>query len=135
MVGLYNPYPLALPPPGGDLNTGLFNSLLSGDAKTVGGLFANPLPRFNPGGFASESSDIPSICEYTAMCPGGIYNPASPEADIHPTPVGYAVMAEVIDGLFTPPGPAGATGATGENRRPSGPTGPKVPKVPEGGRR
>ncbi len=30
------------------------------------------------------------------MCPGGTFNPASPEADIHPTKLGYLVMAEVV---------------------------------------
>jgi hypothetical protein len=27
------------------------------------------------------------------MCPGGVFNPASPNADIQPTKAGYAAMA------------------------------------------
>ena len=30
------------------------------------------------------------------MCPGGTYNPASKHADIHPTGLGYGVLAAVI---------------------------------------
>ena len=118
VVGLYNPYPLALPSPGGDTTTALFNSALqSFVAKIPNAVFANPLTRFNPG--STEAEDLPTICAYTAMCPGGTYNPASPEADIHPTTLGYAVMAETISSQFGPAGPRGVTGATG----PTGATG------------
>ena len=130
-VGLYNPYPLALPPPGGDASSTAFNTLVANETKLVpGAVFASPLPRFNPATvtFGPESEDIPTICAYTAMCPGGVYNPASTEADIHPTTLGYAVMAEVIDALFVPTGPAGATGATG----PAGKEGKEGPEGPEG---
>jgi hypothetical protein len=40
--------------------------------------------------------DLPTICAFTAMCPGGTFNPASPNADIHPTKLGYGVMAGVL---------------------------------------
>ena len=30
------------------------------------------------------------------MCPGGIFNPASPFADIHPTDIGYATLAGIV---------------------------------------
>jgi lysophospholipase L1-like esterase len=118
LVGLYNPFPLVLPAPGGDASTAFFNSQLQSDAaKIPNAVFANPLTRFNPG--PAEVEDLPTICAYTAMCPGGTYNPTSPEADIHPTTLGYAVMAETISSQFGQPGPRGVTGATG----PTGPTG------------
>ena len=124
VVGQYNPYPLALPSPGGDKSASTFNNFLSFYAGKDGVLFTAPLARFNPYSLTfkgSEAEDLPTICAYTAMCPGGTYNPSSPEADIHPTTLGYAVMGEVISALFTPStegkegkqGPAGATGATG----------------------
>ena len=52
-------------------------------------------PLFNPSGIfgGSEYGDIPTVCAFTAMCPGGKFDPASHEADIHPTKLGYAVMA------------------------------------------
>lgn len=43
-----------------------------------------------------EAADIPTVCAFTAMCPGGEFNPASPNADIHPTRAGYAAMAGVV---------------------------------------
>jgi lysophospholipase L1-like esterase len=122
LVGLYDPYPLVLPAPGGDRTLAAFNSALASVAEKVPGtIFANPEPRFNPsivtGG--PETEDLTSICAYTAMCPGGTYNPTSKEADIHPTTLGYAVMAEGITDLFAPTGATGAAGATGA----TGPTG------------
>ena len=60
-------------------------------------------PAFNPSGFfgGPESGDIPVICKLTAMCPGGTFSPGSPAADIHPTKLGYQVMAgfELVDFL------------------------------------
>lgn len=32
--------------------------------------------------------------------PGGEFNPASPEADIHPTKAGYAAMAGVVGATY-----------------------------------
>jgi lysophospholipase L1-like esterase len=103
LVGLYNPYPLVLPAPGGDKTTAGLDTVLAGVAAKVSNTsFANPEPLFNPyivlGG--SEEIDLPTICALTAMCPGGTYNPTSPEADIHPTTLGYATMATVVGAEF-----------------------------------
>ena len=43
-----------------------------------------------------ETGDIPTVCLLTAMCPGGTHDPASPAADIHPTTLGYGVLAGLI---------------------------------------
>ena len=96
LVGTYNPYPTVLPPPGGDRDLAALNSLLASTAAAVpGASFANSEPSFNPsillGG--PETLDLPTVCAFTAMCPGGRFNPASPRADIHPTKLGYTVMA------------------------------------------
>ncbi len=103
LLGLYNPYPEVLPAPGGDASTAEFNAALAAVASTVPGVsFANPEPAFNPAGVAGkpESGDLPTICAFTAMCPGGTYNPTSPNADIHPTTLGYAVLAGFIGAEF-----------------------------------
>lgn len=96
VIGNYNPYPTILPAPGGDKSLALFNEALSAaTAKVAGTSFTSVEPLFNgPGYFGrAETGDIPTICAFTAMCPGGTFNPASPEADIHPTKLGYGVMA------------------------------------------
>ena len=97
LIGAYNPYPTVVP--GGDKLTAFFASLPAKAAAEVPNTsFANNLPVFNPSGTfgGPESGDIPTICAFTAMCPGGTFNPASPEADIHPTKLGYAVFAGVV---------------------------------------
>jgi len=94
-VGAYNPYPTVLPPPGGDVTTAALGSALESVVASVpGASYANNLKSFNYSGThgKGEAGDIPTICAYTAMCPGGTFNPASPEADIHPTKLGYLVM-------------------------------------------
>jgi lysophospholipase L1-like esterase len=99
LIGLYNPYPTVLPAPGGDKTTAALNVALAGVAATVPGTsFANPEPPFNPSILIGlpETTDLPTICAFTAMCPGGTFNPASPNADIHPTDLGYGVMAGVV---------------------------------------
>lgn len=96
VIGNYNPYPTLLPPPGGDRSLALLNEAIAGATATVKATsFTTVEPLFNPSGFFGkpESGDIPTICAFTAMCPGGSFNPASPEADIHPTKLGYSVMA------------------------------------------
>jgi len=131
LVGQYNPYPAVLPPPGADKSAAVYNIFLANYASKIpGAVFADPLTRFNPSSVTKgpETEDIPTICAYTAMCPGGVFNPASPEADIHPTTLGYAVLAESISSLFGPTGPQGVTGATGAE----GSTGPAGPAGPEG---
>jgi len=98
MVGLYNAFPL-VPTEGADKLTVALDSAFEKAAQAVPGVsFANPMPLFNPSIFLGlpETFDLYTICAFTAMCPGGNYNPASPEADIHPTNLGYAVMAGVV---------------------------------------
>jgi lysophospholipase L1-like esterase len=99
LLGLYNPYPEVLPAPGGDKTTAALNTALASVAAAVPDTsFANPEPAFNPSIItgAPETTDLPTICAFTAMCPGGTYNPTSPNADIHPTTLGYAVMAGAL---------------------------------------
>jgi lysophospholipase L1-like esterase len=103
LIGLYNPYPTVLPAPGGDQTTAALNTALAGVAAAVPGTsFANPEPPFNPSIVTGlpEATDLPTICAFTAMCPGGTFNPASPNADIHPTKLGYGVMAGVLGVAF-----------------------------------
>ena len=95
LMGLYNPFPTVVP----DAATAALNAAEASVAGKVSGVsFANPLPLFNPSVITGgpETQDIPTICAFTAMCPGGVYNPASPKADIHPTKLGYGVLAGVI---------------------------------------
>jgi lysophospholipase L1-like esterase len=103
LIGLYNPYPTVLPAPGGDKTTAALNTALAKVATAVPDTsFANPEPPFNPSILtgAPETTDLPTICAFTAMCPGGTFNPTSPNADIHPTTLGYAVMAGVLGADF-----------------------------------
>jgi len=96
VIGNYNPYPTVLPPPGGDKSLALLNEAIAGvTAKVKGTSFTTVEPLFNTSGYfgKSETGDIPTICAFTAMCPGGTFNPLSPLADIHPTKLGYGVMA------------------------------------------
>ena len=95
-MGLYNPYPAVLP--GGDMLTKTLNTTLRSVVTGLGAHFADPLPVFNPASVTggNELADIPSICLFTNMCPGGTFNPASPLADIHPTDTGYAKLAEIV---------------------------------------
>ena len=103
VLGLYNPYPTVLPAPGGDFATAQLNSALAAVTKSVpGASFADPEPGFNPAGVAGkpETGDIPVICALTGMCPGGTFSPGSPSADIHPTTLGYAVLAGFVAADF-----------------------------------
>jgi lysophospholipase L1-like esterase len=98
VIGNYNPFPTVQAAPGGDAALkGLNEILAQATGKTPGASFTSVEPAFNApgffGGFEKEAGDIPIICKFTAMCPGGTFNPASPEADIHPTKLGYSVMA------------------------------------------
>jgi lysophospholipase L1-like esterase len=97
MVGLYNPYP-DYPSEGSDRITEGLDKALETAASSVPGppiSFANPLPLFNPSTVLGppESTDLKTICVLTAMCPEGKFNPAG---DIHPTKLGYQVMAGVV---------------------------------------
>jgi len=82
VLGLYNPFGEKLP--GGDALTAQLNEVEKQVATTVGARFADPLPFFNPPGALEE----PTICLLTNMC--------TPLEDIHPTDLGYAVLAGVI---------------------------------------
>jgi lysophospholipase L1-like esterase len=104
LMGIYNAFPAVVKPDGtGDKAIAAFNAAeASVAAKVPGTSFANPLPLFNPSGSSGgpETGDIPTICAFTAMCPGGVYNPASPKADIHPSKLGYAVLAGDVGFTF-----------------------------------
>jgi lysophospholipase L1-like esterase len=97
LLGYFNAFPTALPPPGGDKAIAAVNAVLAGVAAKVSGVsFANPLPFFNPSVITGrpETQDIPTICAFTAMCPGGTFNPVT--GDLHPNKLGYAVLAGVV---------------------------------------
>jgi lysophospholipase L1-like esterase len=82
VLGLYNPFGEKLV--GGDALTADLNEVMSKVAAGVGARFADPLPVFNPPGKLEE----PTICLLTNMC--------TPLEDIHPTDLGYAVLAGLI---------------------------------------
>jgi lysophospholipase L1-like esterase len=82
VLGLYNPFGEKLP--GGNALTAQLNEVMDKVAEAVGARFADPLPVFNPPGAFEE----PTICLLTNMC-------KKPE-DIHPTDLGYAVLAGLI---------------------------------------
>jgi len=82
VLGLYNPFGEKLP--GGNALTAQLNEVMDKVAEAVGARFADPLPVFNPPGKLEE----PTICLLTNMC-------KTPE-DIHPTDLGYGVLAGLI---------------------------------------
>ncbi len=82
VLGLYNPFGEKLP--GGNTLTAQLNEVMEKVASAVGARFADPLPIFNPPGALEE----PTICLLTNMC-------KTPE-DIHPTDLGYGVLAGLI---------------------------------------
>jgi lysophospholipase L1-like esterase len=98
-VSQYNPYPTVLQPAGtGDATVEALNGAIKAVAATDGVSFANTARVINFSGThgGPESGDIRTVCAFTAMCPGGVFNPASPSADIHPTKLGYAAMAAAV---------------------------------------
>jgi lysophospholipase L1-like esterase len=102
-VSQYNPYPTVLHPEGrGDATVEALNGALKAVAATNGVSFANTTRVINFSGThgGPEAGDIGTVCAFTAMCPGGVFNPASPSADIHPTKLGYAAMAGVIGAAY-----------------------------------
>jgi lysophospholipase L1-like esterase len=102
-VSQYNPYPTVLAPEGrGDATVEALNGALKAVAATDRVGFANTARVINFSGThgGPEAGDIPTVCAFTAMCPGGIFNPASPEADIHPTKAGYAAMAGIVAATY-----------------------------------
>jgi len=105
-VSQYNPYPTVLKPEGrGDATVEALNTAIKGVAAGFNVKFANTLRVINFSGThgGPEVGDIPTVCAFTAMCPGGTFNPASPEADIHPTKAGYAAMAGVLTTAYLLP--------------------------------
>jgi lysophospholipase L1-like esterase len=98
----YNPFPGV--PAGADLQLAAFNAGLQQVAESIPKVaFANALPVFNPSGTSGGTEipgDLPTICAFTAMCPGGVFNPNSPEADIHPTKLGYEVLGGIVANAF-----------------------------------
>jgi lysophospholipase L1-like esterase len=105
-VSQYNPYPTVLKPEGrGDATVEALNTAIKGVAAGFNVKFANTARVINFSGThgGPEAGDIPTVCLFTAMCPGGTFNPASPEADIHPTKAGYAAMAAVLGVAYLTP--------------------------------
>jgi lysophospholipase L1-like esterase len=82
VLGLYNPFGATIP--GADELTAKLNEVMAQVAAGAGARFADPLPLFNPPG----SLEQPTICLLTNMC--------TPQVDIHPTDLGYGVLAGVI---------------------------------------
>jgi lysophospholipase L1-like esterase len=92
LLGYPNTFPTVVP----DAAAAALNSALASAAASAGASFANPLPLFNPSVITGgpESQDIPVICAFTGMCPGGTFNPLT--GDIHPSKLGYRVLAGVV---------------------------------------
>ncbi|HEX5309403.1 MAG TPA: SGNH/GDSL hydrolase family protein [Solirubrobacteraceae bacterium] len=91
VLGLYNPFGSAIA--GGDELTAALNQVMRQVASAASAHFADPLPVFNPPGALEQ----PTICLLTNMC--------TPLTDIHPTDIGYAVLAGLILRQYLP-GPA-----------------------------
>jgi lysophospholipase L1-like esterase len=87
VLGLYNPFGASIA--GADELTGQLNSTIAAVAAGAGARFADPLPFFNPPGPLEQ----PTICLLTNMC--------TPLVDIHPTDLGYAVLAGVVLGQYS----------------------------------
>ncbi len=82
VLGLYNPFGSTIA--GADQLTAALNEVEQKVAAGFGARFADPLPLFNP----PEPLEQPTICLLTNMC--------TPLVDIHPTDLGYAVLAGTI---------------------------------------
>jgi lysophospholipase L1-like esterase len=82
MLGLYNPFGSSIA--GGDQLTAQLNATMAAVAASVHARFADPLPIFNPPGALEQ----PTLCLLTNIC--------TSLKDIHPTDLGYAVLAGLI---------------------------------------
>lgn len=82
VLGLYNPFGSAIS--GGNQLTAALNEAMAKVATTVHARFADPLPLFNPEGAGEQAT----LCLLTNMC--------TEKPDIHPTDLGYRVLAKVI---------------------------------------
>ena len=87
VLGLYNPFGSTIA--GADQLTAALNESEQKVAAGFGARFADPLPLFNP----PEPLEKPTICLLTNMC--------TPLVDIHPTDLGYAVLAGTILGQYS----------------------------------
>jgi lysophospholipase L1-like esterase len=86
VLGLYNPFGSNIA--GGDTLTAQLNETEANVAAGYGARFADPLPLFNPPGKLEQ----PTLCLLTNIC--------TPLEDIHPTKLGYAVLAGLIVGQY-----------------------------------
>jgi lysophospholipase L1-like esterase len=86
LLGLYNPFGANIA--GGDALTAQLNETEATVASGFGARFANPQPLFNPPGKLEQ----PTLCLLTNIC--------TPLVDIHPTTLGYAVLAGVVAGQY-----------------------------------
>lgn len=82
VLGLYDPFGSRIE--GARQLTAQLNEAIAADAASVEALFADPLPLFNPPG----ALEAPTICLLTNMC--------TAKPDIHPTDLGYRVLAGTI---------------------------------------
>ena len=91
VLGVYNPFGARIAG-GGELAAAL-NEVMRQVASSVSARFADPLPVFNPRG----ALEAPAICLLTNMC--------TPLMDIHPTDLGYQVLAALILRRYLPGSP------------------------------
>jgi lysophospholipase L1-like esterase len=91
VLGLYNPFGASIA--GGDELTAALNEVMRQVASAAAARFADPLPVFNPPG----ALEGPTICLLTNMC--------TPLTDIHPTDLGYQVLAGLILRRYLPGSP------------------------------
>jgi lysophospholipase L1-like esterase len=107
LLGFYNPQTFILP--GSDILQQVLNEnfeeTIAGGAFGPGVVYANPFPIINPQG--NEKMEHKTICRYTEMCNAHdieVNNkaqeakgePVTNEGDIHPTPKGYKVIANLL---------------------------------------
>jgi lysophospholipase L1-like esterase len=91
VLGLYNPFGPSLA--GADQLTAQLNAVMKQAASAFHARFADPLPVFNPQGPREQ----PTLCLLTNIC--------TPLTDIHPTDLGYLVLAGLVfrQYVFGPP--------------------------------
>ena len=82
VLGLYNPFGPSLA--GADELTSQLNAVMKQVASTVDARFADPLPLFNPPGPGEQAT----VCLLTNFC--------TELHDIHPTDLGYGVLAGLV---------------------------------------
>jgi lysophospholipase L1-like esterase len=91
VLGLYNPFGATIA--GGNELTAALNEVMRKVAATADARFADPLAAFNP----PDAREQPTICLLTNMC--------TPLTDIHPTDLGYEVLASLIRSQYLPGSP------------------------------